>query len=964
MQQVAQWFWRRVDDVAYNWNCDRKSFWLKVALGVNVLVAGAILQFGEPFGPSPVPEPDAPQHAWVQLAWLVISIGLSLLAGQMLAKKSDSPIATDKPTTLSVRGSFTPWHVGIRRVGPVFCWAGDREIRKESQGGGGKGGGDAPEVDVYYEAGWHVLGMGPMYALHSIIQGGTTIFTGPITADSHPSGTSVDLGKEGVFTIYWGEPTQPTNSFLGNANRVSVTSRWPHACYVVWNKKRLSGQTWNILDYVLERRPSWTGLSSSQGWYEPNRTLTGGSDSVVAVLANANEDVGYIEVEGDRTSRYKPTFDIELTGVGMPNGTYEVLRSEISQTQLGTPPYYIYTTQTRIFLVGGTLGATATGSVQVWEDDETDGANIAHVMGELLFADWPLGLQLDPAHIAESWDLPSLELLGVEAETNNWRAAILGTQGETAEAMLGSMLQDHGTMLPIDTTSGAMLFQRIRFPAGVLPAFVEDIYAERFPEIDTVHGEQPVDRLIFAFSDRTNFYGDMTIAVDDDGQASYAEHQRARKVPLVSTTLFDTAAQLAELRSPEELAPGAQFRLDASREARDLLPGQAITAEGFDEVLRVIEVSVDPLSERVELKVIPDFYGVPLSSFVTGGGGVAAPPEDPAIDEAFTWVEIPEQLLGTTFPATQYVMVPRIRANSNISFSTIHFSDDDVTYTIKGNDLNVQTGGTTLAALDADGPTYEAQSVQFTELGPDNATVADYSADLTSWGLGRQLAIIVSSAGTEICFLQKTTITGGSTRRLDGLLRARYDTRKLAHPVGAVVYIVDSSSITEFSDSLLEPTLALWVKSQPGTTGGQVNLSAVGPIGNAQVGKGQVPIAPDYVHVKAPYPTVPAFETGDDITIGWAISTGIKNTGAGGQSAGVATGIAVIPGTVQIEFLTTGDVVQGTYSVDPSLVDTYTYTNAQLVSDFGSEQSFHVRVTHIANGHSSPVSPTLAVDLI
>jgi hypothetical protein len=967
MRTITQWFWRRVDDVTYNWNCDRPRFWAKITLGLGVLSTGLILQFGDPFTFRETPvEVNAPQQAWVQLAWLVISVGLSYLAGQMLAKKSDSPIQSDKPTTLAIRGSFTSWHVGIRRVGPVFCWAGDREIRKESAGGGGKGGGDDPEVDVYYEAGWHVLGMGPMYALHSIIQGGVTIFKGPITAESHPSGTSVDLGSEGVFTIYWGEPTQPTNTFLGNANRVSITSRWPHACYVVWNKKRLSGQTWAIVDYEMERRPSWTGLSLSQSWYEPGRTLTGGSDTVTAVLASSVETTGYLEVEGDRTSRYKPSFDIELTGVGtMPDGTYEILKSEINKTQIGAPPWFSYTTQTRIFLQDGTLGADAvTASVQVWEDDETDGANIAHVMGELLFADWPLGLQLDPLHIVEGWDLDSLEELGQEAETNLWRAAVMGTQGETAEAMLGSMLQDHGTMLPIDTSSGKMLFQRIRFPSGAILAFVDDIYAERLPEIETLHGEQPVDRLIFSFTDRENQYGDMTITVDEDGQASFSEHSRARKVPLVSTTVFATAASLAELRSPEELAPGASFRLDASREARDLLPGQAITAEGFDEVLRVIEVSIDPDTERVELKVIPDFYGVPLSDFVTGGGGIAPPPEDPAMDEAFTWVEIPEQLLGTNFPATQYVMVPRIRANANISFSTIHISDDDVTYTVKTNDLNVQTGGTLLTALEADGPTFEAQSVDFTELGPDNAATADYSADLTSWGLGRQLAVIVSSNGTEICFLQKTTITGGSTRRLDGLLRARYDTRKLAHPIGSVVYVIDSAAITEITDGLLEPTLPLWVKSQPGTTGGQVNLSAVTQVGNALVGKGQVPIAPDYVHVKAPYPTVPAYETTDDITVGWAISTGIKSTGAGGQSSGVAVGLAVIPGTVQIEFLTVGNVVKRTVSVDPSLVESYTYLNATLVADFGSEQDIHVRCTHIANGFSSPVSPTLFIDFI
>lgn len=964
MSRIAQWIWRRVDDVAYNWNCDRKRFWLTLALGINVLVAGSILQFGEPFGPSPAPDPNEPTKAWVQLAWLVISIGLSLLAGQMLAKKSDSPIQSDKPTTLTTRGSFTPWHVGIRRVGPVFCWAGDREIRKEKAGGGGKGGGDEPEVDVYYEAGWHVLGVGPMFALHQIVQGGSVIFQGPITAESHPSGTTVDLGKEGVFTIYWGEPDQPINSFLGNANRVTVSSRWPHACYVVWNKKRLADQSWNILDYVLERRPSWTGLSNSQSWYEPNTTLTGGSDTIIGGVSSAAEATGYVLVDGDRTSRYKPTFDVELTGGSGIDGTHEVLRSEIDLLQSGTPPYFVYTTRTRIFLQDGTLGLTGTGTVQVCEDDETDGANIAHTMGELLFADWPLGLQLDPNHIVESWDLNSLEDLGVEAETNGWRAAILGTQGETAEAMLGSMLQDHGTMLPIDTTSGDMLFQRIRFPAGSLVAFVEDIYADRFPEIETVHGEQPVDRLIFSFSDRTAQYGDMTISVDEDGQASYSEHQRARKVPIVSTTLFDTAAQLAELRSPEELAPGAQFRLDASREARDLLPGQPITAEGFDEVLRVISVEVDPLSERVQLKVIPDFYGVPLSDFVTGGGGVAPPPDSPEQDEAFFWAEIPEQLLGG-LGNTQTVMVPRIRANSSVSFSSIYFSRDDVTYTLETQDTNVQTGGTLLSALASDGPTYVDQGPEYTELGPDNSNVADYSADLVSWGAGRQLAVIQSSAGSEICFVQKATITGGSTRRLDGLLRARYDSRKLDHPIGAVVYIIDSNAITDIQDALLEPAMDLFVKSQPGTSGGQVNLSAVGPFGNLIVGKGQVPIAPDYVNVRAPFKNSPAFQTGDDITISWAISSGTVSTGAGGQSSGSVTATPAISGSVQIELLTTGNVVQDTILVDPSLVADYIITNAALVAAFGSEPSaFNVRLTHIANGYSSPVSPTLTINRV
>lgn len=965
MKRLTQLFWNRVDDVTYNWNCNRRRFWGKLLMGVGIASAGICLQFGEPFG-TPDPVVEGPQKAWVQLAWLVISIGLSLLAGQMLADNQDSPIATDKPTTLTTRGSYTPWHVGIRRVGPVFCWAGDREIRKESQGGGGKGGPDPPEVDIYYEAGWHVLGIGPMFALHQILQGGTVIFNGPITAESHPSGTSVDLGKEGVFTIYWGEPDQPINTFLGNSNRVSISSRWPHACYIVWNKKRLVGQTWSIVDYVVERRPSYTGLTQSQAWYDPNRVLSGTTYSVFDVNADADEDVGYIELSGDVYSKFKPTTLVSAVGVGIPNGDYEVLRSELVPFLLGgTPPFQLFETHTRVFLQDGTVGATVSGTLENYVDDETDGTNIAHMIGEILFADFPLGLQHDPDHVVEKWDLPSLEALGVEAEAANWRAAILGTQGETAEALLGSMLQDHGTMLPIDTATGKLLFQRVRFPSGTLSDIVEDVYADRFPEIETVHGEHPVDRLIFSFSDRTSQYGDMTIAIDEDGQAAFSEHQRARKVPIVSTTLFDTAAQLSELRSPEELAPGAQFRLDASREARDLLPGQAITAEGFDEILRVISVEVDPLSERVQLTVIPDFYGVPLSDFISEGGGVAPPALDPEQDEAFFYVEIPEHLLSSGFGSSQAIFVPRIRDHNQISFSSIYISRDDSTFTLKYNDLNVQTGGSLDAELSASAPNFEAQSVEFTELGPDNSNAADYSADLTSWGLGRQLAIIVSTAGVEVCFLQKTTIVSGSTRRLDGLLRARYDTRKLTHPAGSIVYIVDSNSFTAMQDGLLEPLTDLHVKSQPGTSSGQVNLSAVPSQGAELVGKGQVPIKPDYLHVRAPFKSVPAFETGDDITVSWAVSTGTVATGCGLQSSGLATGEPVIPGTLSLELLTTGDVVQATIAITPTAESEYEITNAALVAAFTSEPSaFKVRITHIANGYSSLVSDSLTITRI
>jgi hypothetical protein len=239
----------------------------------------------------------------VNLVYLAVSIGLSIIAGLLLKPKSGSPIKDDKPTTLTTRGSYMSWHIGIRRIGPVFAWAGDREKRQEAADGG-KGIGGAKK-DVWYEAGWHQIGVGPMDALHAIISGGRISFKGPITRTSHPSGSTVVVDENQSFTIYWGELDQPVNSFLGDPSRVGVTSRWPNCCYVIWNKKRLGASpNWKIIDYVMERRPSGSFLSLSDPWYDPTATLDGVMVNINGHVASSNPDIGYLQVSGDLTQEF------------------------------------------------------------------------------------------------------------------------------------------------------------------------------------------------------------------------------------------------------------------------------------------------------------------------------------------------------------------------------------------------------------------------------------------------------------------------------------------------------------------------------------------------------------------------------------------------------------------------------------------------------------------------------------
>lgn len=68
-----------------------------------------------------------------QLIYAVIAVGLSLLAGYLLQKKTRSPV-DDKPTVVATRGSFIPILKGKRRIGFVFGYAGNRTLQKIKQG--------------------------------------------------------------------------------------------------------------------------------------------------------------------------------------------------------------------------------------------------------------------------------------------------------------------------------------------------------------------------------------------------------------------------------------------------------------------------------------------------------------------------------------------------------------------------------------------------------------------------------------------------------------------------------------------------------------------------------------------------------------------------------------------------------------------------------------------------------------
>jgi len=230
-------------------------------------------------------QPEVYQAGGTELILLAIAGG-ALLASRIFAPKTDEnqPIKDNKPTTLSLKGeSYVPIVIGRRRIGPVFAWAGERKTKSEGGGGGGKGGGGggSSKKYIYYEKGWHVLAVGPGSYINNIYRDGRTIADAADAIQNINYGGGVSTGdtitlnkKEGSFTIYWGEQNQAINTFLGDSERLGISSRWPHMFYVVWGEpssdgKRMStSPVWPIVDYdITIPIPAAWRLTGSPWWF-------------------------------------------------------------------------------------------------------------------------------------------------------------------------------------------------------------------------------------------------------------------------------------------------------------------------------------------------------------------------------------------------------------------------------------------------------------------------------------------------------------------------------------------------------------------------------------------------------------------------------------------------------------------------------------------------------------------------
>jgi hypothetical protein len=180
-----------------------------------------------------------------------IAYGLSLAFRRN--QTVDNGLAYDDiETAVATRGTFLPILFGTQKLMPIFGWAGNRKtvVKKEETGGKGGGGKTTVKTNVYYESAWHMLCLGPAKKITRILENGKVLYDEEITAATTPSGSTISLGEEGSFVVYWGDTTPAAHPELNAA--LGINSRWPHVCYIYWIEKKLgTAPHWGRLEYVV-----------------------------------------------------------------------------------------------------------------------------------------------------------------------------------------------------------------------------------------------------------------------------------------------------------------------------------------------------------------------------------------------------------------------------------------------------------------------------------------------------------------------------------------------------------------------------------------------------------------------------------------------------------------------------------------------------------------------------------------
>ena len=595
----------------------------------------------------------------------------------------------------------------------------------------------------------------------------------------------------------------------------------------------------------------------------------------------------------------------------------------------------------------------------------SEGANPAHMLNQLIFEEWPHGL----GNSYENFNFESLEALGVTCEEEGLQSTVLFKAEEDFEAIIENILADISAKIYLDPETGLYTFKAIR-KASASETIIEVPQAAIVsdePELETFHGERPTDKLVYVFPDRLAAFRDQTVTIPDDTQARAGRRQKITKVPLLLARNWGVARRMADFRSQEEFASTTAVKVKLNHEAIVLCLGVSFRFENNDCSYRSISYQASPDSSEVTVEAIRDFFNVQKGEIDDTPQEDYEPPRgrlEP--DYAFFIHEFGRYLYKSR---DSYVEILRHRANTEVGTSVVHFSEDDISYNPVWNSNALAAGGTLVADMPEGLGTLDSDGFLFVPLGADALNVEDLTGRDSDYYSGFNVCIVER----EVMFIRLVEAEGENRARAIDVMRARQDTRADFHPKGAPVFILPFASFSARTNPFWRNGATGWFKSQPADGGESVPLTDISPYridfdapSGRPIKPGAFAMTTDFLN---PYKfNRHAYKTGDSFVFTWdyGLHEGgpfLARTGAGFQGLGEPTSVTPFVGTFTLRIRDSlGNLKREFEAINGTFKP---YSNAELRADFLNVEpaEFIVDVVQVEGIYESDVAQ-IRIELI
>lgn len=480
--------------------------------------------------------------------------------------------------------------------------------------------------------------------------------------------------------------------------------------------------------------------------------------------------------------------------------------------------------------------------------DPESGWNPALCILILLMEQAPLGCSIPNCRV----DFLSFSAVGAVMVQEGLAANILIQDGQTAENVIGGILEDIGGMLyEVNGKIGIRLVRTVASPIAI----DDSVMLPPYEEIDRFHRVTQADQVVFTYANRSRDFAGDIVNIEDDGASETGTRRRQRRVALTIATSEAVAWQIANRRIQENFAPFAKYGIKFIRDFKAMLPGDVVRHPVLGD-LRLIETRFDATSATTDAMFVQDIYGQGATytdpDDGSSGGGTTEPPLP---DLLFRMYEPPRlSLLQANYTGTAavYAML-RIRKRNSVARATLYRGQNTLTLTDVTSTNKRQFGGYLVNAISDDSP-YSRDGIVIDIFGTGFVGLTDadkrkHAIDMRDWVpviapnavYAGGITVVIGQLGSEeICYA--TSIEPEATATLDGkqslpvkwrikgLIRSRLTTKINRHAAGVSVFAFQSSSANQSPLTVtgnIAPNLLAYHKDRTANASGQqITLSA------------------------------------------------------------------------------------------------------------------------------------------